>query len=55
MRNRVHELYKEVCVPKPAIHFAIVDQEKGETVDSKLADNVLHGTRDEDIVVLFVT
>lgn len=52
MRNRVNELYKEICVPKPKCYFEVVDLEKGETVEEA---SVLRGTNEQDIVVLFVT
>lgn len=51
MRNRVKEIYKEVCVPKPNVYFVVVDEAKGETVENK----VLCETKPEDIIVYFVT
>lgn len=54
MRNRINELYKEVCVPNPESHFIIVDQAKGDTVE-QYEENVSHRTIDHDIYVYFVT
>lgn len=51
MRDRVKKIYKEICVPKPEVHFFVIDQEKGESVE----ENVLRETKPEDVMVYFVT
>lgn len=50
MRNRVNDIYNDLCVPMPKPHFYVVDQEKGESVESKKPAG-----ESSDIFVYFVT
>lgn len=54
MRTRVNDLYKQVCIPKPTNQFILVDQEAGETVETKAVE-VPRITSESDIIVYFVT